>query len=57
MIIIISGIAIWLFGRKAIHIGASSLVMGYFGYVLFNAYQQATFLALVIAFVCLYYLG
>ncbi len=34
IIILMSGVLIWLFGRTAIHIGASGLIYGYFGYLL-----------------------
>jgi membrane associated rhomboid family serine protease len=56
-IILISGILIWLFGRRAIHIGASALVTGYWGYLLINAYHQPSLLAIGVAFVCVYYFG
>ena len=56
-IILISGVLIWLFGRKAIHIGASSLITGYWGYLLINAYHQPGMMAVVLAIVCLYYFG
>lgn len=56
-ITLISGFAIWLFGRSALHIGASGLVMGYLGYLLVHAYQQPSALSYVIAIICLYYFG
>lgn len=56
-IILISGIGIWLFGRKAIHVGASSLVMGYFSYLLVNAYRHPTTASIIIALICVYYFG
>jgi membrane associated rhomboid family serine protease len=34
VIISLSGILVWLFGRTAIHVGASGLIYGYFGYLL-----------------------
>ena len=37
-IFLLGGFAVWLFGRKAIHIGASGVVMGYLGYLLANSY-------------------
>ncbi len=57
IIILLSGILIWLFGRKAIHIGASALVTGYWGYLLINAYHQPNLMAIALAVVCLYYFG
>lgn len=32
--ILISGILVWFFGRAIIHVGASGLIYGYFGYLL-----------------------
>jgi len=57
IIILISGVALWLFGRKAIHIGSSTLIMGYFGYLLINAYHQPTMVTVLLALVCIYYFG
>ena len=56
-IIVLSGTAIWLFGRRAIHIGASCLVMGYWGFLLIDAYQHPSILSVILAVVCLYYFG
>jgi len=57
MIIVLSGLSIWLIGRRAIHIGASSLVMGYFGYILANAYFQITATTIILVILCIYYFG
>ena len=56
-IILISGSLTWLFARPGVHIGASSLIMGYWGYLIINSYQHPTFLTIIIAIVCLYYFG
>ena len=32
-VVLLGGILVWLFGRPAVHIGASGLVFGYFGYL------------------------
>ncbi len=56
-IILISGLLIWLFGRKAIHIGASALITGYWGYLLINAWRQPGVMTVILAIVCLYYFG
>ena len=55
-IVVASGVLMWCFGRRAIHVGASGLVMGYWAYVLLTAYQQGTVIAILIAVLCLYYL-
>ncbi len=55
-IILISGFAVWLLGRGAIHIGASGLIMGYWGYLLVSAYLHPSLMTLVLAVVSLYIL-
>jgi len=56
-IVIISGGLIWLFGKRAIYIGASSVIMGYFGYLLSQAYFQLNATTIILAILCLYYFG
>ena len=34
IIIIVDGLGIWIFGQKGPHLGASGLVLGYFGFLL-----------------------
>lgn len=56
-IMVVGGLGTWLFGRKALHVGASGVIMGYWSYLLMNAYQQPTILSLVLGLVCIYYFG
>ena len=56
-IILISGMAIWLFSRRAFHVGASCLLMGYWGYLLVSAYQYPSVITGVVMLLCLYYFG
>jgi len=56
-IMLIGGFGTWLFGRRALHIGASGVIMGYWAYLMFNAYQQPTILSLALGLVCIYYFG
>ncbi len=56
-IVIMSGILIWLVGRKAIHIGASSLIMGYWAFMLVNTYQHPSLFSIILGILTLYYLG
>lgn len=51
------GLGVWLFGRRALHIGASGLVAGYFGYILLNAYLRPGFTAVFLALLVSYYFG
>lgn len=57
IITILSGFGVWLFGRKAFHVGASSVIMGYWGFLLFNIYQQPSVMSIILGLLCLYYLG
>lgn len=54
-ITIVSGLLTWLLARKAYHIGASGVIMGYWSYLLVNAYYQHSILAIILALVCLLY--
>jgi membrane associated rhomboid family serine protease len=56
-IIIVGGFLLWLFGRRGIHVGASSLISGYFGYLITNAYRHPSISAIVLAIICIYYFG
>lgn len=56
-IMILSGLGVWLFGRNAIHVGASGVIMGYMGYVLYNAYYTGSVSSVVVGVLCFYYLG
>lgn len=57
IIILLGGLATWLFGRRGLHVGASGLIMGYWSYLLFNAYQEETVLSIGLGIVCIYYFG
>jgi membrane associated rhomboid family serine protease len=37
LLVVVSGLGTWVIGRPAIHIGASGLIYGYFGYILGRA--------------------
>ncbi len=45
----ISGLGTWLLGRTAIHIGASGMIFGYFGYLLFRGYFERSIVAIAIS--------
>ena len=52
---VISGLAVWCFARPAVHIGASGVIFGYFGYLVALGWYERTpaalFTALVVAFI------
>ena len=59
IIIIIAGLGIWLFGKKNTqHMGASGLILGYFGYLLASAFFSTNLATIIIAvIVAVLYLG
>lgn len=57
IIMIVGGLGVWLFARRGIHIGASGLMLGYWMFLLVNAYFERSVMAVVLAALCLYYLA
>jgi membrane associated rhomboid family serine protease len=48
--ILVSGAGIWLFGRgNSVHVGASGLVFGYFGFLLLRGYFERSLSAILVA--------
>ncbi len=57
-VMIVGGGLVWLFGREAIHVGASGLVYGYFAYLLVAGFIAREFKLLLISlFVMMAYGG
>lgn len=54
-IILISGILTWTFARSALHVGASSLITGYWSYLILNTYSQGGIIAIFLAIICVYF--
>jgi membrane associated rhomboid family serine protease len=52
-IILLSGAALWLFGRSAYHVGASSVLFGYFGYLVARGWYERSVTALLVALLTL----
>lgn len=55
LITFLSGLGVWLFARPGNHVGASSLIAGYFTYVLILAYEQPSFISIFCAGIAIYY--
>lgn len=55
LITVISGFLVWVLGRKALHVGASGLIMGYWGYLLVNAILFPSIITVLLAIFCFYY--
>ncbi len=57
IIILVSGIALWLFGRSSHHVGASGLIFGYFGYLVLRAWYDRSLKSVVVAFATVFLYG
>jgi membrane associated rhomboid family serine protease len=57
IIIFIGGGTTWLLGRRGVHIGASGVIMGYWGYLLLEAYKHPSIVSVATGIVCIYYFG
>lgn len=55
LITVISGLFVWLFGRKALHVGASGVIMGYWGYLIVNAILYPSIITVLLVIFCFYY--
>lgn len=49
IIILLGGLGVWIAGRSAIHIGASGLVFGLFGYLVALGWYERSPLAIIVA--------
>jgi len=49
----LSGAALWLLGRSAYHVGASSVIFGYFGYLVARGWYERSVTALLVALLTL----
>ncbi len=54
-ITLMSGFLTWCFGKSGLHIGASSVVTGYWALLISDIFQQGTFMAIVLGAVSFYY--
>ena len=50
-----SGVLVWLFGRPLIHVGASSIITGYWSFLVINAYHVGGPQAIILAALSAYY--
>ncbi|WP_419420874.1 rhomboid family intramembrane serine protease [Legionella sp. D16C41] len=55
VITLASGLLIWLFAKPGIHIGASSLITGYWALLVNNIYSQGSVTAIILGIISVYY--
>ena len=46
---VVAGLATWALARQGLHVGASGLVFGYFGYLVMRGVVEKTMISVVIA--------
>lgn len=51
IILLIGGLGTWIFGREAIHLGASGLIFGYIGFLFIRGYVGPTIWTIGFAFI------
>ena len=49
LVIVLGGLLVWIVGRPAVHIGASGLVFGYFGFLVAQGWYERSIVAIVVA--------
>ena len=48
-VIVFGGALVWLVGRPAVHVGASGLAFGFFGYLLAQGWYERSFVSILVA--------
>lgn len=54
---LLSGALVWLFARRAYHIGASAVLCGLWSFLLVGAIRAPGIMTVVVAILCIYYVG
>ena len=54
---VFSGVCVWLIARPAVHIGASGLVFGYFGYLVARGFYEGSFTSILLAVLVAFFYG
>lgn len=57
LIMLLTGLLVWFFARDGVHVGASGLVMGYWGYLISNAFFHRSFKNITISVITLFIYG
>ena len=57
VIVLLGGVGTWLIGSPGVHIGASGLVYGYFGYVMVRAWRERNLIWIITGLVVGFFFG
>jgi membrane associated rhomboid family serine protease len=56
-LIILTGLLVWAFGRSSFHLGASGVIYGFFGYLVFAGFLSKRFFLIVISVLVAFFYG
>lgn len=57
VIVLLGGAAIWLFGRSSVHVGASGLIFGYFGFLVARGWYDRKLGSILVAVLTVFLYG
>lgn len=55
LIALLSGIGVWCFAKPGVHIGASGVITGYWGFLVSNIYQSGSMTTIILGLISVYY--
>lgn len=55
LIALLSGIGVWCFAKPGVHIGASGVITGYWGFLVSNIYQSGSITTIILGLISVYY--
>lgn len=56
-IVAVTGLLVWLLGREALHLGASGIVYGYFGFLLLAGFLSGRFRLMLVSLIVGFFFG
>ena len=57
VVILVTGVGVWIFGRSGYHVGASGLIFGYFGFLVGRGWYERSVSSILIAVVTIVLYG
>ncbi len=55
IITLLTGIGVWCFAKPGLHVGASGVITGYWGFLVLNLYQTGTLTTIILGLLSVYY--
>jgi len=57
IIVLLAGAVVWLFGRNSVHVGASGLIFGYFGFLVARGWYERKLVSILVAVITVFLYG